>query len=1575
MSPAVHAAIQNSNAQVPIQKNSDLDSNRHHQQLVPQAKGLQQQQQQQQTSRAQPQLVSEHGMKPGFMPFSRSAQGNLEIASPMPQGHRQNPSETLQKEIDEAESHLEPGTSRYGEGQNSIHAGYTIRVQDTKRHEETTSPSGHKKESDPEPSVTSSDHPPGDLNGSQDQPQQEHDSKVTVSKLNVNAPEFKYEPKKSINPGFFAFRGDQQPVRPDQSNIQSVQANTGQRRSVGDGPSHPTKFNVEAPEFTPRAPLNRASVPSREFSFSASMPTFKPNAPASRPGESQAISDQTMPQPENPVEAVKKIFGEIRLPESTKNVKPSQAIPIIKPRKSFNGSERSLLADDGQEDESGRITQADGRQKRVRRDHDDGDQVPLFASPNTTPWIDQRGDDRAAYFSTTPSPRSEKADASTLEAATDLLEEIIDDLSATEASDLMREDDSVSEDGKPFQAHAFHDIDDAVSFDAARPPVTLPEKRSGYLDPTPNDVAEATMNFLAKSPQFKASINQAIEHHVPDAVPTASNGIGLVDGVDRMDHASRDIMAGVRYVEPSYNELDAIMRHLNEDSDRGVERQPSPFKRRGRSMSPVRSSAPEHHHSSTSPIRDATRELYENSGTPQLVPPANLRSDAPSPSPNRLHGKTQYLPQTDSESADSSALRAINEVSRRIARNPLDSPSWPAKNAIPVHHLNSRGSTPPSDWNEMLSSQDEDKFHSRASFFDTHVDNLVGDLKQRLGHLEQALPSIQDSLAAMPIRSGSRRPHSSGAVENLNSDADDEEDNEGPSQARLRSPLRDRKFDQLRLAINDIVATQQNLAPAKQLDEMFEAVKDLKASMPRNSPPTSIEAGDIRAIVEEAVGKQLRGRKEPITSSSVAAMSEKSQMQISGLETMLKIAEDRASDELKARRSTEDTLAEKQRLLRTAVHEAAEQRESAEATERTLEEFSKERHEMLQRNTMLEQSEAYSQKTISDLSAKNAALEDTLAEYRLSSDQWRTEIDDAKHENKGLYRTVNSLQAEIDESNENRRVLRIKFDHLQEEMNHASQQSLSEQSTWRCKEQEHHERLEIMSTRLEAEARTRERLEQEIEPLEVQEKDAMRSRMAIEEVREANAQLQDVVDGLRSQSHEHQTTVARFEREVHDIKESNAMDSQRTRMSMQADIDAAESKIHAIRKELEEAKFTHISALQEVANQSEANLQEKSRLHEKMLKEVKVQHERALNNALEDRERSETYFGNRLNLADERIGHYQERISHLEERLEIAKSAVHAAVQAAQNKNVAAGVVSNRSLTSASAIPEKISPQALRESILVLQEQLQERESRIEQLESELSAVDTAAPAKLKDAGVEITWLRELLGVRLDDLQDIITTLSQPLYDREAVKDAAIRLKANLQMEQQEKERALAGGQNFPSLASISNLAASPKALPLAAAAAWGNWRKGRESFGNLGSIANGSVQATPSKSSPQSFFAGLMTPPSTNLRTTPPIIGGGGGGGGGGTSRPLSSSSSMRAVAGSPTTPRQQSSSTRNDSRFQQQDPVTPPLMRKASYDLDASESVSAFGDEGVQGSKMAGEEDEEPFGPRLGGIVGSAM
>ena len=148
----------------------------------------------------------------------------------------------------------------------------------------------------------------------------------------------------------------------------------------------------------------------------------------------------------------------------------------------------------------------------------------------------------------------------------------------------------------------------------------------------------------------------------------------------------------------------------------------------------------------------------------------------------------------------------------------------------------------------------------------------------------------------------------------------------------------------------------------------------------------------------------------------------------------------------------------------------------------------------------------------------------------------------------------------------------------------------------------------------------------------------------------------------------------------------------------------------------------------------------------------------------------------------------------------------------------------------------------------------------------------------------------------------------------------------------------MAGGQRFPSLANLSNITASPRSLPMAAAAAWGNWRKGQSSLNSLAEMAapNRSASQTPSKSSPQSFLSGLLTPPNTNIRHTP---------------QPRSSYSARQQRiaqrtaqrhAGGDSNPKLRLSPSRDTKRRQASAestdlPQTPTLLRTASYDQDA--------------------------------------
>lgn len=1545
-----------------------------------------------------------------------------EIATPVPRGHRQNLSETLQREVDEAESHLEASRSQLEEASGKL-LDSNVPREDSKSEDLpvlfSKSPRADGSDIDTNPSIAGTPPLSNNLLGLG------HASKPFASKLNVNAPVFTLEPKLSSAPDVFAFVGNDSTIPSGRgSSLVNPDANHTKRQS--DASVHDSGLNVTAPAFTPSSTINPI-VPSREFSFSTVGPTFKPDAPNFTPSNPTSAARSKVSDSDVTNNTVKKIFH-MNVSEVIKPVKRSKAIPIVKPTQSQSESDRDA---DGQEDESGRITQADGRQKRARHHNGDGDQVPQFATPSgTSPSEPVEAASARVDNSSAAVPDNEREDK-TMENAASPLTGIIGGLPASEIISPTGSYQSVGADGKHWEQFTFPDAEEAAIFNAARP--SSLEQSRGKLDldavetrkMETKDIPRLELaskeypdaNMLAASNAFSSPSQTSSPTALdrlgiqPDLSASDSEGASAVANEDLVDsrsvssrsasfdlpegHVERfheqfpdsrtspirrsprpdqdlveNIVEGVTYIEPSYQEIDAVMKHLNEeDSDLGVERNDGLW-------------GPQN------TLRTPLAEVHENSRTHQFLPATHIRSDAPSPSPRRLQQTYQYPPRTDSDSADSAEVAMV-------ARNARFSPSYrPAKSETvdlsPIHRLNSPGNVPISDWDDAFSSVDDDlKLRSRTGFFDSRIHDLVGSVvQQRLGPLEKALAGIQDNLVMLSNRSANRRRRRSFLGENVHSDADDEEDEddpEDPSHQRLKSPVRDRKYEKLKAALSEVTAAQQKFAPVSEFAEVMEAVKDLKASL--QQAPQAV--GDIKAIIEEAVGRQMRGRSVPITSSSISATAEKAQLQIAGLESMLKVAETRAEDELKARRSTEDALADAQRLLRQAQNEAAEQRESAEETERSLATFHEERQQVLKRAAMLEGSQESMQKTASDLLEKNTALEDTLEEYRLSRTQWREEMEESKTENKDLRRTINALKDEIEDSIRGRHTLRAKLDRLQADTIQASRDIAHDQAVWRNREEDQRARLDLLNTKLEAEARTREGLEREVGRLEALETETLRLRLSAEETGSANVRLHALVEELSRENEKHQVKATSMERELDNARESGRLEVQRARTAMDASIEAVNIKAENVRADLqavitrlqsqldvatedagkakarhelmlEEASDFRNDALREAAEAREAALQEHYRFHERTLEEMASQHERALGNAIEDKERSESHLNDRLVLANEKVLHYQERVTHLEEKLQIATSAAHAAVQAAQSQKVAPSPSAGRasmSFTKGSDIPEKVSPQALRESIIVLQEQLQEREGRIEKIEQELSNVDTDAPAKVKDQEAEITWLRELLGVRVDDLEDLIGILSQPSYDREAVKDATIRLKANLQMEQQEKERALAGGKTFPSLSSLSNLAASPRALPLAAAAAWGNWRKARDtSFGNLSAIANGSVNQTPSRSSPsQSFLSGLMTPPSTNIRQTPQQ------GSNIGLPRPTSSAlGSARPYR----TPRH-SLSLQDDNRPPKDvgPPTTPPLMREASYDEDASSS--GFGDTFLPAGTAT---EDEPFGPTIG-------
>lgn len=675
-----------------------------------------------------------------------------------------------------------------------------------------------------------------------------------------------------------------------------------------------------------------------------------------------------------------------------------------------------------------------------------------------------------------------------------------------------------------------------------------------------------------------------------------------------------------------------------------------------------------------------------------------------------------------------------------------------------------------------------------------------------------------------------------------------------------------------------------------------------------------------RRLAEDQAAQLGRQLSEAETKIVMNAMNQSAfDQRISDLEDKLKHHEEKNDEEFNNRRAAEDRLSEVQRLLRIASEEETRLRESLETSEQKLKSAEDMRGKSTMRLALLEANQDNHGKNQIDLQNRLNAMESELRESRNELRHWRSEAErvtdlsrlqssdlaQASDENKHMKSLIQTLGIQLQENERIRDSWRAKFVTLQDEMSTATRAIHEESARNTKKEQALIARHEVLDARLQAEAKTRERLESELERLEGGERQGMR---AVSECKRLEALLGE----LRTENHKLQQSAMRYQAEFEEARESGAREVKRTRESMQSEVDDANHAVNMVREELEDqsarlraqldqvkldadtAKARHEMLLEELESTKQTDLDALAQKQQNELEDVQAQYERKINNLTEDSQRDQNNLLERLSISTSKTEHLQDKVAHLEEKLEIAKEAALAAAKAAKSpmspEPVAlqpAAPVQAAPVARHMELPEKISPQALRESIMVLQEQLQEREQRIEELEAILAKVDPDAETKITKRDDEIVWLRELLAVRHSDLQDIITALSRDDHDPTAVKDACIRLKANLQMEEQERERALNGGSaiNLPNIAAQIQ-AATPRVAqavgPLAAA--WGNWRKNRDpnAFGSLSGVLsspatnNGSgSNSTPSKVSPagsqSSFLSGLLTPPASGMRNTPP--------------------------------------------------------------------------------------------------------
>ncbi len=1011
-----------------------------------------------------------------------------------------------------------------------------------------------------------------------------------------------------------------------------------------------------------------------------------------------------------------------------------------------------------------------------------------------------------------------------------------------------------------------------------------------------------------------------------------------------------------------------------------------------------RYTAPGARRSSTRPASSPNADNFAGGRPGQSPSEKSARSSASNSSPTQFQrefSSRPRRPQVAPLSMDPATL-GLTAPGLRSARGP--------------YRHGSSESVPASTWQRILSPIEDVKFQSPSQFLDGHVDRLFQRLlDHRLLPLEKSLSTIQDSIVSIAqhqagtstgqqergslsldkppstVQNSSIPPHQTNASKNrqnrsnskVDSDADDEEDrSEIARSSRSRSPRRDQKLEQIKTAIRQGFETHtmavQALHPASELSEIRRMLLEMKTTA---NEPRTMDLSPIQSKIEEVLAKKVSPRVEAPVNSNAVSVNEFKRL-AAALDRLVVTAEQNAKVQINMRTIGGDDVGELQKRLRLAEVEAARQRALAEARGRQLRSLeASSQQEDVQKQTRLavmDETWAGFQKTVSDLSAKVVVLNDQLREAEAATQQHRQEVLKTNGEKGEMKKSIDALKAQLEKKNRERDDLNIQCASLKKELTSAKNLVEAEQAKYRTKDEQLRTMQMSMNEKLDAEVGANERLERKIATLQTEQKDAWKAHLKCEQLEDVNKKLETTVDQLRLEVFELQKENAKHHTEMEEVRKSEQAEQQRVKLLMEAEIEAVrgqadiaraelESELARTRMDLEYHKLEYESAttrgqiqLEEAvqakrdalraAAEAEREALEKQRtMYEQQLKDVQADKEQALKRLLDEQQRTETYLLDRVSLSDSKAAHLQERVDLLEEKLEIARSAANAAAHAAQQAKVEGS--SSRGGSSAEG-SQKVSPQALRESILVLQEQLQEREGRIEGLEQELQEVDREAPLRVKEQEMEIGWLRELLDLRVTDLGEIIRALSSTDFDREAVRDAAIRLKANVEMEQQERERVGSGGGGgplrLPSLGSVSAFAPPKGMLPLAAA--WGSWRN-RKSVsmsmdgGQSGEVPSNNSQ-TPAKSSPgsaRSLFSGLLTPPSTHKRMMSP------------TSTPRRASgqieSSVKAdnnetetqeepeesVGEQPGTPIQEATTPTPTS------PATPTMLRQDQYDQDA--------------------------------------
>ncbi|KAK4124963.1 hypothetical protein N657DRAFT_342561 [Parathielavia appendiculata] len=1148
-------------------------------------------------------------------------------------------------------------------------------------------------------------------------------------------------------------------------------------------------------------------------------------------------------------------------------------------------------------------------------------------------------------------------------------------------------------------------VEESPSLPASAPTLTSPQlptvakglAASRYTQPSQPQPAPPKRTGLAAS-RFASPPSPTEE----DEVPKPEQAVSPLTPEDLSPVSDGKQVEGDLPIEPTMADIDDVMRCLEENPDMGVNR--------------TYNDQPQWHE--PSPTHRSPLAAVADSSPSRLRAPSYSRSDAPSPNQADYRRATSMDPEDPFIDPSRSGQSFEGGIRRLNASESVPTSDWAgvfsedeqtklesrvaffdgrvnqlvggllAARLSPLertldsinHVLLGLSRRTPSSRRERRSISGDVR-ESDADDEDDEVPHALRSMSPRRDRrMEQIRAAVLDAFAAQRRNQPKEATPPPAAVQADNSLLLKAlEDMKEQFVQSLQPAIRSEDFKSI---VEDVV--ERRIPPVQPAADNGELLNELRTRVAKleqrlRAEETKAEAElSARRAAENRMAEIDRELQSAATRIEVEMMNKSALNQrIADLEDRVQHAERQAEGEINGRRAAEDRLSEVQRLLRISSEEETRLRELVNEKDQKIKEVETLQSKSAMRLTLLEASQVNAHQSQSETQNRINSLEAETREARKEALHWRSETDrivaivhqrdkdltQALDENKALHKLIDTLGVQLQENERVRDTWRSKFISMQEEMARAAKEITEENARHMKKELTLLARQEVLEARLQAEARTRERIETELERLEMGERQGMR---AVAECK----RLEGVLTEMRSENHKLHQSALRYQAEFQEARESGAREVQRTRDAMQAEVENANHQVNVVREELEDqmsrlraqldqvkldadtAKARHDMLLEEAQISKQAELEEVMRKHQNEIEDLQARYERQLSNTTEDAQRAEQNLLERLSISASKSEYLQDKVAHLEEKLEIAKEAARAAAQAAKSVAGSEAMITQPKPTATRQLdlPEKISPQALRESIMVLQEQLQEREQRIEELELKLSKTDPNAKTKISKRDDEIVWLRELLAVRHSDLQDIISALGREDYDKHAVKDAAIRLKANLQMEEQERERALNGGSaiSLPNIAATIRDAATPRVAqavgPLAAA--WGNWRKTRGLDNVLSSPAPANGRnSRPSRTNnfaSNSLLGGLLTPPTTRQTSTtqakqPTAFSS--------TGRrftaqdlanrpkpPLSASASVsdahkgQAPAGQETPPRRPLAA-----------PVTPPMMRPNAYDDDA--------------------------------------